>query len=387
MSDAAAAEAFLGRFVLPLVEGGELHVGPPLGPAGVKQLGAAIAQGLDGTPLGERLHAARQLRLAALGRPTAPRRLAEDQGSAPLLGALHDLLFLAHPDAARLKPARLTALARATQSLAKAARLRLTDPGPEADALLLSRHSLLGGLWSLRRLDIQRNSASGPQLFRGVAPPRRWLSLGSEPPDEHIETRIVPELLGLCDGLGRSVVQALLQASPLTDLWDPLRAGLGLASALPFGWLEHARWLRLPATARLLVRRYLELELPAVAGALCPSLLSILEQTTPGSPPGRQRALCTWLSLVSHLHLTAHVLTRCPLPQPSAQPAVLDLYGLYAALFEQRPDLAMPPDVVSDPQLRPQVELHVQLCRERVGPTRTRALGELCVRALGSAPA
>lgn len=387
MSDPAAAEAFLARFALPLVEGGELHVGPPLGLAGIKQLRAAIAQGLDGTALGERLQAARQLRLAALGRPAAPYRLAEDVGSALLLAALHDLLFLAHPDAVRLKPERLTALARATQSLAKAARLRLTSTSPEPHTLLLSRHSLLGGLWALRRVDIQRTTASGPQLFRGVVPPRRWLPFGSDTPDESIETRIVPELLELCDGLGRSLVQALLQASPLTDLWEPLRLGLGLGSALPFGWLQHARWLRLPATARLLVRRYLELELPALAAALCPSLLSTLEQTTASSPPGQQRALCTWLSLVSHLHLAAHVLAREALPQPSAQPALLDLYGLYAALFEQRPDLAMPPDVVSDPQLRPRVELHVQFCRERVGPTRTRALGELCVRALGAAPA
>lgn len=384
-----AAESFLQRFAAPLVEGGEPHVGLPLGAAGLKQLRVATAQGLDGTPAGERLHAARGEQLARLGRPQPPLRLAEDPGSLALLVALHDLLFLAHPDAMRLRPDRLTALATTARAMARTARLHPTGAkaGPDPDLLLLSRHSLLSVLWTLRRVDIQRTAAGGVQLFRGVAPPRRWIPLGSEPADERFETPMLPELLGLCDGLGQDVVLALLWASPLTDLWEPARAGLSLGGALPFGWLEQGRWLRLPATARLLVRRYLELDLPAVAAALCPPLLSTLAETTPASPPGQQRLLCTWLRLVSHLHLSAHVLAQSALPQPSAQPAALDLYGLYAALFEQRPDLAMPPDVVSDPQLRPRVELHVQRCRERVGSGRTRALGELCVRALGSAPA
>jgi hypothetical protein len=368
MSDHSWAEALLQRFVLPLLAGSEVHVGTPLGSRGAERLLSAIAHGLDGTRSGERLQAERKTQLAALGAKLPPFRLSDDDEGALLLVALHDLLFLAHPDATRLKPERLAGVAHEARRLCEQAGPAESEEAPDtnmASALLplYGRHSLLGPLWQLH-LEEADAKAGGEKR-----------PLGAKESATASRRPLLPELIDLCEGLGAQVLHGLLRGSPLTDLLQPIRADL--SAALPLDLLSQARYLRLPAVARLLLRRYLELGLAAVGPVLVSEFIALLKQPAALCTPAARRDLGTWLCLFSHLHLLAHVVAELPLPAASSPPALLDFYALYAALLSRHPGLAMPEDVLADPLLRGQIELHQQRCRALCGPSRTRELSTL----------
>jgi len=374
MSETAWAEELLDRFVIPLILGAEVHVGAPLGSAGALRLQAAAAHGLDGTQGGETLRSARQERLLALGWSAGAPSLCEDSSALLLLVALHDLLFLAHPDASRLKPEDLLGVGRGALLLCRRASLDAVSAEAALD-LVFGRHSLLGRLWELGRDDVRRSSRRGVQVYKGMRPPRRWLP-GSDTPDEVQRVELLPELVGVASGLGAEVLRALLGKSPLTGLLEPVRGQL--VPGLTLDWVAQAGWLRQKAVARVVVRRCLELGLhtagPALASVLQELLASACSAAAEASP---RRDLCTWLCLISHLHIVAHVLTEAALPGADSSTALLDFYGLFAALSVQRPDLAMPPDALADPLLRARLEQHAQRCRDLAGSARTRALAAL----------
>jgi hypothetical protein len=265
----------------------------------------------------------------------------------------------------RLKPERLATVARSALALCRSGR-------PGTLPTLFGRHSLLGRLWRLCRDDVRRHTRRGAVVYRGMPPPRRLLA--GLLPDETLRTELLPELCGLGDGLGAEIVQALLKSSPLTDLLEPARGEL--LFTLPLDLLKPARWLQEPKVARLLSRRYLELGLPKVGPVLGAGLIALLAHARAARAP-ISAELSTWLCLVSHLHLCVHVVAETVLPPPGAPPPLLDFYALFAALFVHRPELAMPPDVLSDALLRPQVERHVERCRALAGPTRIKRLAEL----------
>lgn len=382
MSDTAWAENLLERFVVPLSLGAELHVGAPLGLRGAERLGAAIAQGLDGTQLGEKLQLVRQTQLLALGRSLPPPRLMDDSSIALLLVALHDLLFLAHPDAGRLKPARLLAVARSAEHLCKEVRL-CAAPATDKLDVLFARHTLFGRFFELSREDLHRPLPGGEKVYRGMSPPRRFLFARQPSAFASVRVAIVPELCAACEGAGARIIRALLEASPLTDLLFPVRDAL--APWVPFSLLAQAPWLLGPAVARLVVQHYLGLGISTVGKVLAPELLAAVRRQIELPPAAGSasslRSILTGLCLVSHLHLAAHVIALLPLPvraiAQAPDAALGDFYGLFAALYLQRLDLALPRDVKSDPRLRPRVEEHVERCRMLATADRMRELATL----------
>jgi hypothetical protein len=282
MTDLEWAERFLGRFALPLVHGAAVQVGVPLARRGAERLLAAISAGLDGTATAEALAEARQRRLLELVPVVGAPRLFEDRSAALLLIALHDLLFLHHPAAARLSERQAELLhgftrqliARAAAQLPRVA-TRLPETSGEARlptgaaeprrlALaaqrLLGRHSLLGGLFRLWRADTRAPTLWGERDYRGVAPPpqrlRALLGRAQLALPERRHVRLLPELLARRDSA--LAVQALLGASPLTALLPPV--GVGLLPELA----GQAAWLRLPTVARLVVARYLKANVQAL---------------------------------------------------------------------------------------------------------------------------
>ena len=93
LPEARARARFVEKFLLPLVAGGEVHAGAPIGHAGlVRMLDAAADSALEGRLQDARWAVARELQRRAI-----PPRL--DEESFALAVALHDLLFLYHPDA------------------------------------------------------------------------------------------------------------------------------------------------------------------------------------------------------------------------------------------------------------------------------------------------
>src|SRR5438445_5180786 len=85
-----ARAAFMRRFLLPLVAGGDVHVAAPLGARGLARL-------LEGAPDEEAEAQIHNARLAVASelqlRPIPP---ALDEEALRLAAALHDLLFLFH---------------------------------------------------------------------------------------------------------------------------------------------------------------------------------------------------------------------------------------------------------------------------------------------------
>ena len=424
-ADLLFAEEFLQRFAVPLVAGGAVHVGAPLGRRGLRRLRRAVAEGLDGSAAGEALQAERLAVLAELlpvpfGPDDAPRLDAEPALPA-LLVALHDMAFLLHPASAgaavtRGLRRRIADHARALCApLAPAAeRARSRDGAPDLTTLL-SRHSLLHGLFTLHRQDIRVSFWAGSREFLGQEPPPRLLAWRGvrRVQEERWRVLFYLQLLGLTDGAGggRACLEALMAASPLTDLLNPLRVDP------PLDLAQHAALLREPALARAVAYSYLDLGLKEVAGALRSALLRLLDSRDATAPArrdaaahGARRDLATLLCFTSHLHLCE--LLRAPVSAPlggrtaplaaegraASTPgeglasgdragredsALQDLHALFAALLLHFPALALPADVAKDPALMRQVRSYGERCLQKSGALRVNELSALCARALG----
>lgn len=383
MSREPAAEDFLRRFALPLVAGGELHVGRPLLGRGANELLEAVSAGIDGTPVGEELAQARRRALAALIPLETTPLLSEDRSSVLLLAALHDLLFLLHPDAERLSASRRAAILAFVLKLCEKARqqlpidatvlrpgrgpLRCAAPPPllrQASLRLLGRHTLLGRLTELVRTDVLVTTARGEQRHLGMEPRRSFFGGPTEPP-ERVRVPLFPELLRLPNRGSEAGVLALHRASPLSPL-----LGLG-HDGLSRVLLEHAAWLRLPLVARLVLASLSALGTATALRVLGDELLALL------APSERSTEdVMTALCLHSHLQALAAI-ERVPPPVEAP-----DACALYAALYPRWPQLSAPRDALRDPALRRRLDDHVTACRELAGPERVQRALSLLTAAL-----
>src|SRR6516225_1408636 len=134
---------FLSAFVVPLVRGGAVHVGRPLGPEALDRLARAAAAA---EPEAAATLAASRLAVAARLLPTSsPPAL--DETSLRLAGALHDLLALSHPGLGG------PGIINRQQRIAYAAfALAAVGPPPSAREAV-DRHSLLARLPEIARVD------------------------------------------------------------------------------------------------------------------------------------------------------------------------------------------------------------------------------------------
>src|SRR5262249_20184036 len=127
-----------------------------------------------------------------------------------LLVALYDALVLAHPRAdAWPGRRRRRALAAFAHGLAS-----VSPPAGRAEAL--ARHTLLHGLFDLRRVDTRVSWWTGRAEFRGTTPPRRltmWKSV-RRVREQQAEVPL-PKVVGEEES---AIVARLVAASPLSDL-------------------------------------------------------------------------------------------------------------------------------------------------------------------------
>jgi hypothetical protein len=368
-----AAEGFLADFVTPLVAGGHLLIGGPLGRAGLHRFGGAELPASASAMIDD----ARARVAASLLLDPAPPLF--DRDALRLALAVHDLLFLSHPRAGDLGVrGRLPLVAECAQSLATLEPTRAPDE-------LVARHSLLHLLPTLSRTDVRVSFWVGKREFHGEEPPR-MLTAWPNVRRVHEERWHVA-----CFGeaashpLGGPVVRALLDASPLTDLLHPVR----IDPRFDLG--RHAALLSLPSIARAVAYAWLE-DLDHVAGALAQAALAELEE----APPEVRDPV---LALFSHLHLCL-VLGRPhegrgdprdrragpASPQRftvGGDPAQRDFYGLFAALSRAAPELSAPADVRGDPRFAAALAEHTAACAATCGPSRTAELERLVARKLG----
>ncbi len=201
-------------FLAPLVLGGEVVPGRPIGAR------AALAMGRErviaDSDLGDRVK---------IARTSAARRLAPiDELAGPteaewaLGAALHDLVQAAHPgfDSVfrRNAPARIVDLAEATIDRV---------PSPRSVGESVSRHTWFSRLFELHRTDTVVRWWVGSQTFLGEAPPAR-LSAWPELRRVHVETtaRAIMDLPGAGGAVDPlrfgAALSRLLAKTPLTDV-------------------------------------------------------------------------------------------------------------------------------------------------------------------------
>jgi hypothetical protein len=273
---------FVSEFLLPLVKGGPLHIGRPLGPRAVDRLIGGILGSTEGNEGAvELLPAAERQALIELARYRR-QRIAElmPAAEAPALdavtlrlgAALHNLLALGHPEiAGRGVESRQDRIATAAATLAAAG-------APRSAREAVSRHSLLARLPEIVRSDRTVHFWVGRRTFVGRVPPRRITAL---PKLRNVHVDLVRRTwlreVGI-PAVGRPAFLALNLASPLGEALDPLRL------EPPLAWSRVLAVLRFPALCRAVAGRALDLGVRKAGEAFADALFRFasLQEPTGG---------------------------------------------------------------------------------------------------------
>jgi hypothetical protein len=257
------ARRFVAEFLLPLVRGGALRVGRPLGPRAVDRVTETVARASrdptdeEAEPItmlgaGRRMVAGRHLPAGA-----APPL---DEVTVRLGAALHDLLALAHPDLVG------PGIARRQEQIALAA-LELASVGsPSSAREAVNRHSLLARIPEIVRVDRTVRFWLGHRTFVGRTPPGRIMALPSLRRVRVARaSRSWLREIGI-PAVGRRAFLALNVASPLGEALDPLRL------EPPLGWGRILPVLRFQPVARAVAGAALELGVDRAGDALAGAL-------------------------------------------------------------------------------------------------------------------
>lgn len=236
---------FVHGFVLPLLRGGDLHVGRPLRPKD------RDAMALDlGSLAGHRELVFARNRRTELYSPH-PLLDEPDHDELSLWVGLHNLLVFDHPD-------RIRVWARGStwRRVEGVTRTMLTLPFPSSVSEGLARHVCVGALIDLRRTDILVNTATGENRYLGQEIPRRRFFLstpvGAAAREETVDWYVQPHAPET-----HRLLEDALRASPLTCLlnpliappgWSPLWATdflreRGFARAVCHRWARHKDWI------------------------------------------------------------------------------------------------------------------------------------------------
>jgi hypothetical protein len=234
-------------FLAPLVLGGELLPGRPIGSRSALEIGVARVVGDDD------LFARVQLRRTRVARRLAP--VDSLEGPTPsewALGAtLHDLMQTAHPglDTAlrRAVPARLLRLVDATLA-------RISGPRSVGEAL--ARHTWFARLFEIERTDTRVSWWAGSHTFLGEMPPAR---LSAWPDLRRVYVEKLPRGIMDLPGVGGAVdptafggsLGRFLAKTPLTDLATCHRV------APVFAWRDETLGLVATRAGRTLATRAL----------------------------------------------------------------------------------------------------------------------------------
>ena len=344
MKDLDWATAFLTRFALPLLTGGNVSVGVPLLQKGTERLLRAVDAGLDHSAQGQTLSRLRRQMLAELGTLRDEILLSSDRDAVRLLAALHDVLFLSHPYGKELSASRRAGLIQHIRRQLVVSSQSL--PAPSLDSArdgalyeqLLGRYSLLAKLWRLK-------PAMGPSLT--------------------VEAEVLDLVL---DSEAQPLAHYLARSCPLLLLLRPPPGPLLLLELVP--------WLQLSRVTRLFVNTQLRYGMAQALGRIGSSLLTISQQLSEDPDALATKLRKTLWTVLSLFHLRA-ALTDTQLSMP-ADETLRNALGLYALIGRRLPKLAIPNDVLSDARLKQRVLHHQQACGERAGLSRLSQLEERC---------
>jgi hypothetical protein len=340
------ARRFVGEFLLPLVRGGALRVGRPLGARAVLRVMERIARASRDAADDE----AEALAVLGEGRRLCAGRLLPTAAAPPLdevsvrLGAaLHDLLTLAHPDLAG------PGLARRQEQIAAAA-LELASVGAPASAReAVNRHALLARLPEIVRVDRTVRFWLGRRTFVGRTPPGRIMALPSlrRVRVERASRGWLREI-GI-PAVGRRAFLALNAASPLGEALDPLRL------EPPLGWGRILPVLRFPSLARAVAGAVAEVGVERAGDALAGALYRYAGMHDPPiGLPVTGESVAFALGFLAHLVWLDVLYSAEPGQERGGEPGRepgLELAVVITAAARTRPALVWPGDVPRDSDL------------------------------------
>jgi len=352
---------FLGRFVQPLVAGGELRVGAPVTLEDVERWGGELDHA---TVESVAVDDARTAVLSTL--VCRPPAFVFEADELALAAGLHNALFLVHPAAdawsIRDKQRRRvieTALALVSQPLTKN-RTRV-----------MARHALFNKLFHLTRSDLTVSWWTGRARFQGQkAPPRLTRWKGVRRVREDVTVVDFDELLAVPDTA--PVIATLLRRTPLTQLLD------SHPGAPPLHWEDAVFLLRDSELARAIAYRLAPDAAPRDVVAGPARLAAAFEQMLERAPDESDlRAVAAFL-----VHLNAlFCLGELTLREPGAKSPLIStvlaaeaagqrprglatLFALPGALALVDPRLSIPPGVEAQPALAKRWMVHRQQTAE-----------------------
>ena len=333
---------FISRFLLPLVKGGALHVGRPLGPRAIQAMASTWRTGArrSFTSLEDMAEEDALTELSRL-RQSRVRAVIYDAVAPPLdeatlrLGVgVHNLLALGHPGLGAGLTANLAgrALERRQEQIVEAS-LPIADLGPPSTAEeALRRHSLVARLNEITRTDHVVEYWAGRRRYVGRTPPAALLAL---PRLRRVATtsqrRMWFREVGV-PACGRPLWIALYRAAPLVEALDPTRLDP------PLAWERILPVLRFPSLCRIAAGNLLELGLETASAALIAALPRFLSlHASTGATPA---AVGFAIKFLAHAFWLHH------LYRPAEElGGTSELAALLVAAAEVEPALVWPPDV------------------------------------------
>ena len=356
---------FLSGFALPLLTGGNLHVGRPVGWPELTKLHARLARPGDDPETRAAAEVARWRRAYAASLLTHVDPLPLDLSSLRLLAAAHNLLVLGHPEmkGRERDQERVAELARAqadlgppTHELEATARMSLLVHLP--DAVAVEHQVQIGPSWLGLRL--QGQGALGLPL-------RTLARLSSAPVQSRRRTWWKEIGVPAC---ADAALETLFRACPVLEAMDPLRLHP------PLSWRRILPVLHFPSLSRAVANRVLELGTEAAGSALAGALLRFASVGEGTEPLASAPEAALGIRFVAHGFWLDQLWA-----EPRELDAGCDLAALLAAAAEIEPRLLWPPDVNrdSEPATRvASVVLRLQSETPKRVPDRYRAMRSLC---------
>jgi hypothetical protein len=358
MAQRSCAE-FLSKFVLPLVAGGEMHVGKPIDADELQRFEEELPHA--SVPLVAIDDARTAVISTVVVRPPA---LVFDTDELALSAAVHNLLFLAHP---RIDTWSISRAGRA-KVVATAQRFA-TRPRSEGRLRVLARHGLLHNFFEISRRDVKVSWWTGSAIFLGQTPPSRlsaWSGIRRVRREETFTS--FQELLGGADVA--PVVVTLVRRSPLSHLLTTSRLGP------PLHWEDAVFLLRDAEFARAIAYRCISEVGEGSLKSAC-RFAAGFEQMLERAPREPDvRAVAAFLVHLNALLALEEVggdlrddspLLTSLLGAGQRPRGLATLLALPNALYQVDPRLAEPPGLVREPALAARWQVHRKQVFEALG--------------------
>lgn len=374
---------FLGRFLLPLVAGGEVHVGAPIATPDVERWALELD---DASVELTAVDDARQAVVSTL--VCRPPSFVLEGDDLLLAAGLYNALFLVHPRAEQWSVSD-----RARRKIIDAALGQVSRPLTHQRTRVMARHALLHNLFHLTRSDITVSWWTGRARFQGQKPPARLIAWrGVRRVREDVTNVDFEELLAVPDTA--PVIATLLRRTPLTQLLD------SHPGAPPLHWEDAVFLLRDAELARAVAYRLVPDAPPRDQVAGPARLAAAFEQMLERAPDEADvRAVAAFLVHLAALFCFGEIGLREPGAKSPLISTVLaaeaagqrprglaTLFALPGALASVDPRLSTPPGVAGQPGLAARWAVHRMQTAELLGDAVVDALAARLRRHLRPAP-